>query len=100
MRRLALSAIALTASLSAAPSGATEPAAATQQPAPSGDMTTPSDQTVVVTLPDGVAVTLEPGTKGRWMAKTKLPSETGKWAIGYHLVLLEGEADVRMPDDG
>ena len=98
MRRLALSAIALAASLSAAPSGATAPAPATQQPAPSGEMTTPSDQTVVVPLPDGVAVTLEPGTKGRWLPKTKLPSETNKWAIGYHLVLLEGEADVRMPD--
>ncbi|HTQ48737.1 MAG TPA: hypothetical protein VMI75_38530 [Polyangiaceae bacterium] len=94
MRRLALSAIALSASLSAAPSGATAPPA----PAPSGDMTAPTDQTLVVTLPDGVAVTLEPGTKGRWLPKTKLPSETNKWAIGYHLVLQEGEADVRMPD--
>jgi hypothetical protein len=63
-----------------------------------GDVTAPTDRTLVVTLPDGVAVTLEPGTKARWMPKTKLPSETNTWAIGYHLVLQEGEADVRMPD--
>lgn len=92
MHRLVLSAIALTASLSAAPSSAARAAA------PSGDVTAPIDQTLVVTLPDGVAVTLEPGTKGRWLPKTKLPSETNSWAIGYHLVLQQGEADVRMPD--
>lgn len=92
MLRLALSAIALGASLSAAPSSAARASA------PLGEVTAPTDQTLIVTLPDGVAVTLEPGTKGRWMPKTKLPSETNGWAIGYHLVLQEGEADVRMPD--
>ncbi|HEX8795681.1 MAG TPA: hypothetical protein VF765_32245 [Polyangiaceae bacterium] len=96
MHGLALSAIALTASLSAAPSSAAHlPARGT---APVGDVMAPTDQTLVVTLPDGVAVTLEPGTKGRWLPKTKLPSETNSWAVGYHLVLQEGEADVRMPD--
>lgn len=94
MRRLTLSAIALAASLSAAPSTAD----AARLRAPSGEVTAPTDQTLIVTLPDGVAVTLEPGTKGRWMPKTKLPSETNSWAAGYDLVLHEGEVDVRMPD--
>jgi hypothetical protein len=65
---------------------------------PSGDVQAPSDRTLVVTLPDGVAVTLEPGTHGRWLPRGKLPSETNSWAIGYHLVLINGELDVRMPD--
>lgn len=92
MHRLARCALVLGVTLSAAPSGAARLAA------PLGDVTAPTDQTLLVTLPDGVAVTLEPGTKGRWLPKTKLPSETNGWAAGYHLVLEEGEADVRMPD--
>ncbi len=64
---------------------------------PSGDVQAPADRTLVVTLPDGVTVTLEPGARGRWYPRGKLPSETNTWAIGYHLVLLDGELDVRMP---
>jgi hypothetical protein len=66
-------------------------------PAPSGDVEAPADRAVEVVLPDGVTVTLEPGTRGRWLPRTKLPSETNRWALGYHLVLREGEIDVRMP---
>jgi hypothetical protein len=65
---------------------------------PAGDVSAPTDRTLVVTLPDGVIVTLEPGSHGRWLPRGKLPSETNSWAIGYHLVLLDGELDVRMPD--
>lgn len=65
---------------------------------PTGDVQAPPDRTQVIALPDGVVVTLEPGTKGRWLPRGKLPSETNSWAIGYHLVLLDGELDVRMPE--
>jgi hypothetical protein len=65
---------------------------------PAGDVQAPTDRTLVVTLPDGVIVTLEPGTRGRWLPRGKLPSETNSWAVGYHLVLIDGELDVRMPD--
>ena len=79
------------------------PAAPTAPPAPkvvdpSGDVQAPADRTLVITLSDGVLVTLEPGTHGRWLPRGKLPSETNSWAIGGHLVLLEGELDVRMPE--
>ena len=66
-------------------------------PAPTGDVEAPADRALEISLPDGVAVTLEPGTRGRWLPRTKLPSETNKWTLGYHLVLREGEVDVRMP---
>jgi hypothetical protein len=48
-------------------------------------------------LPDGVSVTLEAGGAARWLAPGKLPTETNRWTRGYHLVLVEGELDVRMP---
>jgi hypothetical protein len=73
-------------------------ARAIKQPDPAGDVQAPADRTLTVTLPDGVAVTLEPGTHGLWLPRSKLPSETNGWAQGYHLVLVEGELDVRMPD--
>lgn len=90
MRKIALAAL-VASSLASAPSFAA------RQVAPSGDVSVPADQALVVTLPDGVSVTMEPGTKGRWMPKSKLPSETNTWAAGYHLVLQQGELDVRMP---
>jgi hypothetical protein len=65
---------------------------------PVGDVQAPADRTLIVALSDGVVVTLEPGTHGRWLPRGKLPSETNSWAMGYHLVLVEGELDVRMPD--
>jgi hypothetical protein len=48
-------------------------------------------------LPDGVAVTLEAGAVAEWMPGTKLPSETNRWTHGYHLVVNDGELDVKMP---
>ncbi|MGD0674315.1 MAG: hypothetical protein ABSC94_02790 [Polyangiaceae bacterium] len=50
-----------------------------------------------MTLPDGVTVTLSPRAIGHWMPGAKLPSETNRWTKGYHLVLEEGELEVRMP---
>jgi hypothetical protein len=55
------------------------------------------DQPLEMTLPDGVTVTLEPGSLARWMPGGKLPSEINKWTHGYHLLLQDGEAEVRMP---
>ena len=55
------------------------------------------DQPLEMTLPDGVTVTLEPSALIRWMPGGKLPSETNRWTHGYHLVLEEGELEVRMP---
>ncbi len=65
---------------------------------PAGDVQAPADRTLVLTLPDGVIVTLEPGARGKWLPRGKLPSETNGWAQGYHLLLVDGELDVRMPD--
>src|SRR5580704_13079426 len=65
---------------------------------PTGDVTAPTDRVLAVTLSDGVVVTFEPGAHGRWLGRGKLPSETNSWAVGGHLVLLDGELDVRMPD--
>jgi hypothetical protein len=48
-------------------------------------------------LPDGVAVTLEAGALAEWMPSAKLPSETNRWTHGCHLVLNDGELDVKMP---
>lgn len=48
-------------------------------------------------LPDGVAVTLEAGAVAEWMPSTKLPSETNRWTHGSHLVLIDGELEVKMP---
>ncbi|HSY24844.1 MAG TPA: hypothetical protein VK841_22120 [Polyangiaceae bacterium] len=48
-------------------------------------------------LPDGVAVTLEAGAVAEWMPGAKLPSETNHWTHGAHLVLNDGELEVKMP---
>lgn len=67
-------------------------------PAPKGDVQAPADRSIITTLPDGVMVTLEPGARGRWLPRGRLPSETNGWAVGYNLMLFNGELDVRMPD--
>lgn len=56
-----------------------------------------ADQPLEMILPDGVTITLEPDALARWMPGGKLPSETNHWTHGYHLLLEEGEAEVRMP---
>lgn len=56
-----------------------------------------ADQPLEMNLPDGVTVTLEPSAIAKWMPAAKLPSEINKWTRGYHLVLEEGELEVRMP---
>jgi hypothetical protein len=48
-------------------------------------------------LPDGVVVVLQPGASGKWAAPSRLSSETNHLVQGYHLVLLDGELDVRTP---
>jgi hypothetical protein len=55
------------------------------------------DDPLEMHLPDGVVVFMEPGSLARWMPPSKLPSETNGWARGYHLLLTDGEIDVRMP---
>ncbi len=54
-------------------------------------------QPLEMMLPDGVTVMLEPGAFAEWMPAAKLPSETNRWTRGYHLILQEGELEVRMP---
>ncbi len=56
-----------------------------------------TDQPLEMNLPDGVTVTLEPSALAKWMPAAKLPSEINRWTRGYHLVLEEGELEVRMP---
>jgi hypothetical protein len=56
-----------------------------------------ADQPLEMNLPDGVSVTLEPSSVAQWQPAGKLPSEINKWTRGYHLVLEEGELEVRMP---
>jgi hypothetical protein len=73
-------------------------ASAAEPPAPPlGPVEVPTDHAVDVVLPDGVAVTLEPGTRAHWHPRTRLPTETNHFTQGYHLVLIEGEIEVRMP---
>jgi ferric-dicitrate binding protein FerR (iron transport regulator) len=55
------------------------------------------DQPLEMILPDAVTITLEAGASARWMRASKLPTETNGWTRGYHLVLLDGELEVRMP---
>jgi hypothetical protein len=99
LRTPAVLLVALLGALGASAPGAGRAATPTPKPVdPAGDVQAPTDRTLVVALPDGVTVTLEPGTHGRWLPRGKLPSETNSWAIGYHLVLIDGELDVRMPD--
>jgi hypothetical protein len=56
-----------------------------------------ADAPLEMNLPDGVSVTLEAGALAHWQPPLKLPSEINKWTRGYHLVLEEGELEVRMP---
>src|SRR5580658_9829099 len=56
-----------------------------------------ADDPLVMSLPDGVVVFMEPGSLGRWMTPGRLPSETNGWTRGFHFVLMDGELDVRMP---
>jgi hypothetical protein len=56
-----------------------------------------TDSPLEMKLPDGVAVTLEPGATAEWMPRTKLPCETNRWTRGFHLVLQDGEIEVHMP---
>ncbi|HEV3191890.1 MAG TPA: hypothetical protein VGY54_15370, partial [Polyangiaceae bacterium] len=56
-----------------------------------------TDAPLEMNLPDGVSVTLEPGSLAHWQPPAKLPSEVNTWTHGYHLVLIEGELEVRMP---
>jgi hypothetical protein len=57
-----------------------------------------NDQPLEMILPDAVTITLEAGASARWMSASKLPTETNGWTRGYHLVLLDGELEVRMPE--
>jgi hypothetical protein len=57
-----------------------------------------SDQAPLeMTLPDGVTITLDPGALVQWGHATKLPSEANHFTRGYHLLLEDGELEVRMP---
>jgi hypothetical protein len=56
-----------------------------------------SDQPLEMILPDAVTITLEAGATARWMRASKLPTETNGWTRGFHLVLIDGELEVRMP---
>lgn len=66
-------------------------------PVPGANVRAPDDVPLVVPLPDGVLVTLAPGSTGRWLEPTRLPSEISTWTRGYHLVLTQGEVEVEMP---
>ena len=50
-----------------------------------------------MTLPDGVTIALDPGALVQWGHATKLPSEANHFTRGYHLLLEDGELEVRMP---
>jgi hypothetical protein len=56
-----------------------------------------AEQPLEMILPDGVTIALEPGGQAHWMRASRLPTETNGWTRGYHLVLQEGELEVRMP---
>jgi len=56
-----------------------------------------AEEPLQMLLPDGVTIELEPGGQAHWMHASRLPTETNGWARGYHLVLQEGELEVRMP---
>ena len=73
------------------------PAAPPPPPPPTGDVSVPSDRVLTTTLPDGVVVTFEPGSTGRWGGAGKLANETAKWTRGFHLELTDGEIDITMP---
>jgi hypothetical protein len=74
------------------------------RPVSAGDVLTPQtviesspDEPIEMQTPDGVNITMEPGSLAWLLAPVKLPSETNGWAQGYHLSLRDGELDVRMP---
>jgi hypothetical protein len=56
-----------------------------------------AEEPLEMTLPDGVTLELDPGAMVHWLPATKLPSEINKWTRGFHLVLEDGELEVRMP---
>ncbi len=56
-----------------------------------------ADHPLEMSLPDGVTIVLEASASARFMGASKLPTETNGWTRGYHLVLLDGELEVRMP---
>ncbi len=62
-----------------------------------GTVRSPQNQPLEITLPDGVQLTLEPGSVGTWMPAGRIATETHVFVHGYHLVLREGEIEVRMP---
>jgi hypothetical protein len=62
-----------------------------------GTVRSPERQPLKMTLPDGVQLTLEPGSVATWMPAGRIATETHVFVHGYHLVLREGEIEVRMP---
>jgi len=85
---------------SAAPPASAAPAPPPPPPPPTGDLHVPNDQVQTTVLPDGVVLTFEPGTTGRWQGAGKLASETAKWTRGFHVELTDGEMDITMPVAG
>lgn len=55
------------------------------------------DEPLEMTLPDGVTITLDPSAVIQWGHATKLPGEANTFIRGYHLLLEDGELEVRMP---
>lgn len=62
-----------------------------------GTVRAPDHQPLEMTLPDGVHLTLEPGSVATWMPAGRIATETHVFVHGYHLVLREGEIEVLMP---
>jgi len=62
-----------------------------------GTVRSPDLQPLEMTLPDGVELTLEPASVATWMPPGRIATETHVFVHGYHLVLREGEIEVRMP---
>ena len=56
-----------------------------------------NDEPLEMVFPDAVTITLEAGASARLLNASKLPTETNGWTRGYHLILQEGELEVRMP---
>jgi hypothetical protein len=56
-----------------------------------------ADQPLEMMLPDGVTISLDPGALVQWGSAIKLPSEINRYTRGYHLQLIDGELEVRMP---
>lgn len=62
-----------------------------------GVVRSPDDQPLEMTLPDGVELTLEPGSLASWMPDGRFATETHVFVHGWHLLLRDGEIDVKMP---